>query len=110
MTPARAAAVGVVPSRSASSAATCPASAGVQCRPGTEWVMARRNRPRARSIVSRAAIDPAPEDSPATVTRPGSPPKEAMFRRTQCNAAIWSRNPRLGGAPSRRAKPSAPAR
>ena len=34
-----------------------------------------------------------PADSPATVTRPGSPPKAAMFFRTHCRAATWSSNP-----------------
>lgn len=107
----RATAVGAAaPIRSANAAVTCRASAGVLCSPGTEWAMARRNRPRAGFIVRRAATEPAPADTPPTVTRPGSPPKAAMLRCTHSSAAIWSRNPRLGGASSRNANPSAPTR
>ena len=36
-------------------------------------------------------IDPA--DSPAIVTRFGSPPNAAMFFCTHCSAATWSRRP-----------------
>ena len=36
-------------------------------------------------------IDPA--DSPAMVTRAGSPPNAAMFCRTQRKAATWSSSP-----------------
>ena len=35
----------------------------------------------------------APADSPKIVTRPGLPPKLAMFFCTQCSAAIMSSSP-----------------
>ncbi len=39
----------------------------------------------------------APADSPATVTRSGSPPNAAMLSRTHSRAASWSSRPRLAG-------------
>ena len=36
-----------------------------------------------------------PADSPKTVTLPGSPPKSAMWSRTQWRAATWSARPQL---------------
>ncbi len=78
--------------------------------PGTDWAMARWNRPCALSIASSAAITPAPADSPNTVTLPGSPPNAAMFSLTQARAAAASSSPRLAGAPSIWPKPSMPRR
>ena len=72
--------------------------------------IARLNRPLARGIASREAAQPAPADSPKTVTWPGSPPKAAMLSRTHSRAATWSRSPRLAGAPAITAKPSIPTR
>ncbi len=43
------------------------------------------------AISALTAIDPA--DSPATVTRFGSPPKAAIFDCTQRRAATWSSKP-----------------
>ena len=43
------------------------------------------------AISALTEIDPA--DSPATVTRSGSPPKAAMFFCTHRRAATWSSNP-----------------
>ncbi len=40
-----------------------------------------------------ALTDAEPADSPATVTRRGSPPKAAMLSRTQRSAAAWSSRP-----------------
>jgi hypothetical protein len=52
----------------------------------------------------------APADSPKTVTVSGSPPKAAMFSRTHCSAATWSRSPTLVSPPGNGRKPSAPSR
>ena len=78
--------------------------------PGTLCAMARRNSPRARGMANSAAMDPAPADSPKTVTRSGSPPKEVMFSRTHSRAASWSSRARFAGAPSIGANPSMPTR
>ncbi len=78
--------------------------------PGTLWATARRKRPAARGTASREATEPAPADSPKTVTCPGSPPNAVMLSRTHSSAATWSSRPRLAGAPSMRAKPSMPTR
>ena len=40
-----------------------------------------------------AEASAAPADSPKTVTRPGSPPKDEMFSRTQRSARTWSSVP-----------------
>ena len=40
-----------------------------------------------------ALTETEPADSPAIVTRRGSPPKAAMFRCTHRNAAFWSSKP-----------------
>ena len=98
---ANAAAVAGSPACSAMAAVTSAARAGEKKVPGTLCAMARRNRPAAAGMTSRAAIAPAPADSPNTVTRPGSPPKAAMFSRTQRSAATWSSRPRLAGTPGR---------
>lgn len=80
---------------------------------GGEWTgcaIACRNRPAALGMASSAATDPAPADSPKTVTWSGSPPNAVMLSRTHSRAATWSSSPRLAGAPSMRAKPSMPTR
>ena len=59
------------------------------------WGMARRKRPWAEGMPSRAPMLMAPADSPKTVTSPGSPPKASMLSRTQVRAATWSSSPRL---------------
>ncbi len=46
---------------------------------GGEASRARRNRPDAAGATSRSATLSAPADCPATVTRPGSPPKSWTF-------------------------------
>jgi hypothetical protein len=86
------------------------ASASVKYSPGTLCAMARRNSPRALGIDRSAAMQPAPADSPKTVTRSGSPPNAAMLSCTHRSAATWSSSPRVSGAPAMRAKPSAPTR
>ena len=55
--------------------------------------MARAKSPFAvgDAIWPLTAYDPA--DSPAMVTACGSPPKAAMFSRTQRSAAVWSMYP-----------------
>ena len=78
--------------------------------PGTLWAMARWNSPAAAGMASSEITDPAPADSPNTVTRTGSPPKAAMLPATQRSAATWSSRPRLAGAPVSWAKPSMPSR
>jgi hypothetical protein len=78
--------------------------------PVTLWAMARRKSPAARGMASSDAMEPAPADSPKTVTRSGSPPKKEMLSRTHVSAATWSSRPRLAGAPSMCAKPSMPTR
>jgi hypothetical protein len=50
--------------------------------------MARSNSPCASGDVIIRAIDAEPAETPNTVTLPGSPPKPAIFSRTQRNAAI----------------------
>jgi len=77
-----------------------PASPVLKNVPGTDWAMARLNRPAASSIESRAAITPAPADSPKTVTLAGSPPNRSMLSLTQRSAATASSRPRLAGAPA----------
>ena len=59
----------------------------------------------------------APEDSPNTVTAPGSPPNESMWSRTHSRAAIWSRKPQFDSKMTsdvekadRSRKPNAPTR
>jgi hypothetical protein len=59
------------------------------------------NRPRASGDVISAQIGQPPADSPAIVTRPGSPPNAAMLRRTHRSAASWSSRPKLPVAVSR---------
>ena len=98
------------PATAATASVTAAARSGAKNVPGTDWAMARRNRPLASSIASRAAITPAPADSPNTVTLAGSPPKAAMLSLTQRSAATASSRPRLAGAPSISAKPSMPRR
>ena len=67
--------------------------------------MARRKRPVAAGEPSNVATLKPPADSPKTVTLSGSPPKAAMFSRTQPNAATWSRCPNCRpGRPDRRAR------
>ena len=56
--------------------------------------IARRNKPRAAGAPSSAPTLWPPADSPATVTRAGSPPKAAMLSRTHSRAAIWSSRPK----------------
>ena len=72
--------------------------------------MARANRPDAAGEASSASTDPPPADCPATVTRAGSPPKAPISSLTHSSAAIWSRSPRLDGAPSIHPNPSKPSR
>lgn len=102
--------VGRSPASPAIAVAMSRARASEKYVPGTLWAMARRNRPVALGMASRAATDPAPADSPKTVTWPGSPPNAVMLSRTHWSAATWSSRPRLAGAPSMRAKPSMPTR
>ncbi len=52
------------------------------------WAMALANSPAAAGVPSRVPTLMAPADSPKMVTLSGSPPKWAMFSRTQCSAAI----------------------
>jgi hypothetical protein len=99
-----------MPATAATASVTAPASAAVKNVPGTDWAMARRNRPLAASIASSAETTPAPADSPKTVTLAGSPPKRPMLSLTQVSAATASSRPRLAGAPSMCAKPSMPRR
>ena len=82
-------------------AVTSAARAGEKKVPGTLCAIARWNRPMADGMTRRDAIAPAPADSPKTVTRPGSPPKAAMFSWTQRSAATWSSSARLAGTPGR---------
>ena len=107
---ANASAVGGSPAWAAIATVTSAASAGEKNVPGTLCAIALRNRPAASGMTSRAAMEPAPADSPKTVTRSGSPPNAAMFSRTQRSAATWSSSPRLAGAPGSWAKPSTPIR
>ncbi len=51
--------------------------------------------PLAEGMTSRQAMLMAPADSPNTVTFRGSPPKAAIWSRTQRNAAAWSSRPSL---------------
>ena len=88
-------------------AAMSVASASVKYTPGTLCAIARWKRPLALGMAISAAMQPAPDDSPKTVTRPGSPPKAAMLSWTQRSAATWSRSPRFAGAPGKFPKPSA---
>ena len=55
--------------------------------------MALANKPRALGAAMRYMTLRPPEDSPAIVTLPGSPPKAAMLRFTQPSASIWSSSP-----------------
>ena len=55
--------------------------------------IARRNSPRAPGRPAAGPTLCAPADSPAMVTRSGSPPKAAMFSCTHSSAAIWSSSP-----------------
>lgn len=87
-----------------------PASPVLKKVPGTDWAMARLNRPFAASIASSAEITPAPADSPKTVTLAGSPPNFSMLSLTQRSAATASSRPRLAGASAICAKPSMPSR
>ena len=78
-------------------------------------MIAERNSPRALGAVSSSDTDTEPADSPATVTRSGSPPNAAMLSRTHSSAAIWSRRPRLDGTSAsvtaaRSTKPNTPSR
>ena len=50
-------------------------------------MMALSNKPDAAGIASKAPMEKPPADSPKTVTLLGSPPKTAIWVRTQCNAA-----------------------
>ena len=105
-----AASVAGSPAAAATAPVTEAASAGEKNVPGTDWAMARWNRPFAAGIASSAAITPAPADSPKTVTFAGSPPNCSMFSWTQRSAATASSRPRLAGAPGICAKPSVPRR
>ncbi|CAM5718237.1 hypothetical protein SCALM49S_02404 [Streptomyces californicus] len=78
---------GTTPRQCASVAVTCSARAGMQCSPGTECVMALRNRARADAIVEPSGDRPAPGTAGARVTSCGSPRTRAMFRRTHSSAA-----------------------
>ena len=69
------------------------ASAGVREAQLPLSMMAALNSPRAGGEPISAHIDQPPADSPAIVTRPGSPPNAAMLRCTQRSAASWSSSP-----------------
>lgn len=56
---------------------------------------ARWNRPRAPGEVRCPVMAAAPNEEPATVTFPASPPNAAALRRTQRNAACWSWSPKV---------------
>jgi hypothetical protein len=99
------------PTRRASSAVTRAASSGSAAACAAPLcVIALANRPLAAGRASRVVTLIAPADSPKTVTRSGSPPKAAMFSRTQRRAASWSRIPRFAGTPGSSANPSTPSR
>jgi hypothetical protein len=55
--------------------------------------MAPAIRPLACGLIICALTENEPADSPAMVTRAGSPPKAAMFFFTHCSAAAWSIRP-----------------
>jgi hypothetical protein len=68
------------PSASARYPPTIRPSASVSaCAPAPLCAMAWPNKPAASGIDSSVVTLIAPADSPATVTRPGSPPNAAMF-------------------------------
>ncbi len=72
---------------------------------------ARANSPCARGMLSSELTLMPPADSPATVTRAGSPPKAATLSRTHSSAATWSSSPRSSGPPSSKNRnPSTPSR
>jgi hypothetical protein len=67
---------------------------------GGESAATRETNPTACGWTSRCRALPAPADSPARVTRAGSPPNTVMFSATQRSAASWSARPQLAlGAP-----------
>jgi hypothetical protein len=72
--------------------------------------MAWLNRPWASGIDSSEVTLMPPADSPATVTRAGSPPNLAMLSCTHRSAASWSSKPRLATPSSKKRKPSAASR
>ena len=75
------------------------------------WTMALANRPRADSAARSTLTEPAPADSPKTVTSSGSPPKAPALAPTQRSASIWSSRPQLPPPSSGwDRKPSAPSR
>ena len=80
-------AVAARPRRPMTADAMSAASPAEKNEPGTLCATARVKSPAAASMASSAAIDPAPADSPKTVTRDGSPPNAAMFSRTHRSAA-----------------------
>ncbi len=65
---------------------------------GALCTIARRNSPRAPSLIIRCALVASPPaDCPNTVTASGSPPKAAMFSCTQRRAAIRVEQPEVRG-------------
>ena len=94
--PAMASRLAGTPRASARYWATRRLSSGASvCAPAPLWVIACWNSPLATGMASRVVMLMAPADSPATVTRPGSPPNAAMFSRTHRSAATWSSSPTL---------------
>ena len=73
---------------------------------------ARWNSPAALGEVSWAHTLAPPEDSPMSVTLPGSPPNAAALSRTQRSAACWSCRPKApeSGRSGWAKKPRAPRR
>lgn len=86
--------------------------AGMSIMPSPLESTARWKRPRAPGEVRWPVMAAAPKDEPATVTRVGSPPKEAALRCTQRNAACWSWSPNVPepGSPCCAYPPKIPSR
>ena len=74
------------------SPADCASAAGREAQLPLS-MMAALNSPRAGGELISAHIDQPPADSPAMVTRPGSPPNAPMLRCTHRSAASWSSSP-----------------
>ena len=88
--------VGPVPRASARVRVTVRPTSWVRvCAAAPDWVIAWANSPLADGIDRSVVTLMAPADSPATVTRAGSPPKAEMFCCTHVRAATWSWRPRF---------------
>ena len=110
-TPARAERSAGTPSAAARYCPTiCPCETVSVCAPAPLSAIACANNPEASGIDSNVVTLIAPADSPATVTRAGSPPNNEMLSCTHRSAAIWSSSPRLTIPSSRNRNPSAASR